>query len=58
MMPNPQMKQMLDAIAKASSSVMKSADKAIPCPHCGGPLELAGQVTQEQPVNDQSETQE
>lgn len=41
-MANPQMKQILDAVAKASSSVMQSADKAVPtqCENCGHPIDV------------------
>lgn len=48
-MADPRIKQILDAVAKASSHVMKSADKAVPqCPNCGAPLE--------QPMSSQNPT--
>lgn len=52
---NPEMKAMLDAIAKASSQAMESADKpqSNQCPNCGHPIEPSQNDHDSQPRNDQ-----
>ena len=52
-MPNPKMKEILDAVAKASSKVMKMKAPDVSCPHCGGPLDVDSNQ-KESPMSSQS----
>lgn len=50
-MANKDIKQILDAVAKASSKVMTSADKAIPtqCENCGHPIDIPNRADTDYP---------
>ncbi len=52
-MASKQIQELLDAIAKASSGVMKSADKAVPpCPACGQPVPVSTPEPEQKPDNE------